>query len=121
MSSDAGYGKFVCLPVEATAALEQTGNVPWVYVKARETLHGSLQQLLYGSVGREDSYKELTESNALRSKLEFIHMVVQDWINGGGLGCLGDLKDYEWTGAQLASDRKRHDWTSVGRFGGDVF
>lgn len=121
LSSDAGYGKLVCLPVEGTAALQETGNVPWMHVKARETLHGSLQQLLYGSVGKEDSYKELTESNALRSKLEFIHGLVQGWITGGGLGCLGDLKDYEWTGAQVASDRKRHDWTSVGRFGGDVF
>jgi myosin-1 len=92
-----------------------------MHVKARETLNGSLQQLLYGSIGKEDSYKELTESNGLRSKLEFIHELVQGWIGGGGLGCLRDLKDHEWTGAQVASDRKRHDWTSVGRFGGDVF
>lgn len=121
LSSDAGYGKFVCLPVEGTDALRETGNVKWEHVKARETLHGSLQQLLYGSVDKEDSYKELTESNALRAKLEFILTIIKGWIEGGGLGCLGEPKEYEWKGLQLASDRKRHDWASVGRFGGDVF
>jgi myosin I len=121
LSSDAGYGKFVCLPVEATRALKETGNVPWQHVKARENLYGSLQQLLYGSADKEDRYKDLTESNELRAKLEFIHTVIQDWIEGGGLGCLENLQAYEWTGVQIATERKRHDWTSVGRFGGDIF
>jgi len=121
LSSDAGYGKLVCLSVEATIALQDTGKIPWEYVKARETLYGSLQQLLYGSVSKEDSYKELTEANALRAKLEFIQSIVRSWIEGGGLGCLVTPTDYEWTGAQIASDRKRHDWASVGRYGGDVF
>lgn len=122
LSSDAGYGKFVCLSVEATAALRETGSVPWQHVKSRETLHGSLQQLLYGSADKEeDSYKELTECNALRAKLKFIRTVINGWIQGGGLGCLEEPKQYEWKGLQVASDRKRHDWASVGRFGGDVF
>lgn len=121
LSSDGGYGKFVCIPVAGTAALKSTGKVPWEHVKARETLHGSLQQLLYGSVDREDSYKDLTESNALRAKLEFIQTIVKGWTDGGGLGCLAEPMDFEWRGLQVASDRKRHDWASVGRFGGDVF
>lgn len=101
--------------------MKKTNKVPWEYVKSRETLHASLQQLLYGSVRQEDSYKELTEANNLRGKLEFIQTIVQDWIAGGGLGCLEVLKDYEWRGVQPATDRKRHDWASVGRYGGDVF
>jgi myosin-1 len=107
--------------MEGAAVLKETKKVPWDFVKSRETLHGSLQQLMYGSVRQEDSYKELTEANDLRGKLEFIQAIVEDWITGGGLGCLGDLKDYEWRGVQPVTDRKRHDWASVGRYGGDVF
>ncbi|KAF1975206.1 hypothetical protein BU23DRAFT_459195 [Bimuria novae-zelandiae CBS 107.79] len=113
LSSDATYGKLVCLSMEGAAVLNDTNKVPWDYVKSRETLHGSLQQLLYGSVRQEDSYKELTEANDLRGKLEFIQTIVDNWISGGGLGCLGDLKDYEWRGVQPVTDRKRHDWASA--------
>ncbi|KAF2634948.1 hypothetical protein P280DRAFT_502182 [Massarina eburnea CBS 473.64] len=112
LSSDAGYGKFVCLPTKGQEILKETNSVPWQYVKARETLYGSLQQLMYGSIDREDTYKELTESNALRAKIEFIHDVFREWIEGGGIGCLETPTDWEWTGPQLASDRKRHDWSS---------
>ena len=107
--------------MEGAAVLNETSKVPWDFVKSRRTLHGSLQQLLYGSIRQEDSYKELTEANDLRGKLEFIHGIIEDWITGGGLGCLGDLKGYEWRGVQPVTDRKRHDWASVGRYGGDVF
>jgi myosin-1 len=89
-------------------------------VKARANLRGSLQQLLYGSADKEDSYKELTESNLLRAKIEFIYAVVVEWCQQGGLGCLADPKMYSWGGPQLEESR-RLDWASVGRFGGDVF
>jgi myosin-1 len=122
LSSDAGYGKFLCLPAEGQEILRATNDVPFTYVRKRKTLYGSLQQLMYGSsVDKDDSYRELTESNELRAKIEFIHRIFQAWIEGGGLGCLSNPTDWEWTGTQLASDRKRHDWSSVGRFGGDVF
>jgi myosin-1 len=94
--------------------------VPWKHVKARSHLRGSLQQLLYGSADKEDSYKELTECNYLRAKIEFIHAVVAEWCVEGGLGCLVDPKIYSWDGPQL-EESKRLDWASVGRFGGDVF
>jgi myosin-1 len=120
LSSDAGYSHFLCLPLDATSLLEETGNVPWKHVKARAHLRGSLQQLLYGSADKEDDYKELTESNLLRAKVEFIFAVVVEWCQQGGLGCLADPKVYSWGGPQL-EESKRLDWASVGRFGGDVF
>jgi myosin-1 len=120
LSSDAGYCKFLCLPLDATTLLEETGNVPWRHVKGRANLQASLQQLLYGSADKEDSYKELTESNLLRQKIEFIHSLVAEWCQQGGLGCLVEPKDYSWTGPQL-EETKRLDWASVGRYGGDVF
>lgn len=109
------------MPVKATEILKQTGEVPFHYVRGRETLYGSLQQLMYGSIDREDRYKDLTEGNQLRQKIEFISSIFTEWIAEGGLGCLADPKNWEWKGPQLTSDRKRHDWSSVGRFGGDVF
>jgi myosin-1 len=120
LSSDAGTCKFLCLPLEATSLLEENGNVPWKYVKARSILQGSLQQLLYGSADKEDSYKEQTESNLLRPKIEFIHNLVSEWCQQGGIGCLVEPRDHVWGGPQL-EETKRLDWASVGRYGGDVF
>ncbi|KAJ4336454.1 class II myosin, partial [Ascochyta clinopodiicola] len=119
LSSDGGYATFLCLPYEATALLEATGNVPWRHVRARETLKGSLQQLLYGSADKADGYKEITQGNQLREKIEFIYTVVEEWVREGGLGCLVDPKEYSWTGPQL-EETKRLDWASVGRSGGDA-
>jgi myosin-1 len=120
LSADAGTCKFLCLPVEAALMMEESGNVPWKYVKARSILQGSLQQLLYGSADKEDSYKEQTESNLLRPKIEFIYNLVAEWCQEGGLGCLVEPKDHVWNGPQL-EETKRLDWASVGRYGGDVF
>ncbi|KAJ8117286.1 hypothetical protein OPT61_g1498 [Boeremia exigua] len=118
LSSDGGYATFLCLPYEATALLEATGNVPWRHVRARETLKGSLQQLLYGSADRADGYKEITQGNHLREKIEFIYAVVEEWVREEGLGRLVEPKEYSWTGPQL-EETKRLDWASVGRSGGD--
>ncbi|KAF2736651.1 Pkinase-domain-containing protein [Polyplosphaeria fusca] len=118
-SPDAGYCNFTCLSLEATDYLRQTGDVPWRCIKDREILQGSLQQLLYGSADKDDTYKEITEGNFLRMKLEFIESIMNGWIEGGGIGCLAGPEEYTWTGPQL-EDNKKQDWVTVGRFGGDV-
>lgn len=110
----------MCLSLEATIRLKEKGDVPWKNIRDRENLHGSLQQLLYGSAEKPDAYKAITEGNYLRTKLEFIVSVLDGWIQGGGLGCLLDPQAYLWEGHQLEDNRKQ-DWVSVGRFGGDVF
>jgi myosin-1 len=95
------------------------GDVQWKSIRDRENLRGSLQQLLYGSADRADTYAKITEGNVLREKLEFIVSVIEGWISGGGLGCLKNPQEYTWDGHQL-EDNKKQDWVSVGRFGGDV-
>ena len=120
LSPDAGTCRFLCLPIEATSLLEDGASLPWKYVKNRSNLQGSLQQLLYGSADRADSYKEQTEGNLLRLKIEFIHNLVSEWCQQGGLGCVIEPKDHVWTGPQL-EETKRMDWASVGRYGGDFF
>jgi myosin-1 len=104
--------------LEATNWLKDNGDLPWKHIKGRATLHGSLQQLLYGSAVKEDPVKEITEGNCLRAKLEFIISVVDGWIQGGGLGCLVEPQTFAWEGQQL-EENKKLDWASVGRFGGD--
>jgi myosin-1 len=120
LSSEAGYCKFLCLPSEATAKLEDGGDVAWKFIRERATLQASLQQLLYGSADKKDSYKELTERNHLRAKIEFIYELVAGWCQQGGLGCLKEPKDHSWGGPRL-DEGKRMDWASVGRYGGDIF
>lgn len=119
LSSDAGYCRFICLPLEGTTLLKETGEVPWKCIKDRHFLYGSLQQFLYGSADKTDAYKAITEGNSLRLKLEFIISVLDGWIEGGGIGCLAEPTKYNWTGPQL-EDNKKLDWASVGRYGGDV-
>jgi myosin I len=118
LTSDAGYCNFVCLSLEAAFRLQQKGSVPWKDIRDREMLYGSLQQLLYGSADKTDAYKEITEANSLRAKLEFIVSIIDGWLQGGGLGCLSHPQAYVWEGHQL-EDNKKQDYVSVGRFGGD--
>lgn len=120
LSPSADYANFICLSVEATTWLRENGNLPWKHIKERKTLHGSLQQLLYGSADRTaDPIKQVTQGNCLREKLEFIMSVAEGWIQGGGLGCLKTPEDFAWEGTQL-EENKKLDWASVGRLGGDV-
>lgn len=94
-------------------------HLPWKYVKTRAVLAASLQKLLFGTADQEN-YKEQTEVNLLREKIEFIHRLVSEWCQQGGLGCLAKPTDHVWEGPQL-EETKRLDWASVGRYGGDVF
>lgn len=123
LSSDAGYCRLICLSVEASEYLKEHGDLPWKHIKSREILHGSLQQLLYGSADKTDPVpvKEITEGNALREKLEFLLSVVEGWLEGGGLGRLANLHDYTWKGQQLDEKDKKLDWASVGRRGSEAF
>jgi myosin-1 len=120
LSSDAGSAKFLCLSEEGAVLLEETGNVPWKYVKTRANLEASLLELLEGRADGSDNLQEQTECNNLRAKIEFIYNLVAEWCQQGGLGCLADPKIYSWTGPRL-DESKRLDWASVGRYGGDVF
>ncbi|KAH7408224.1 P-loop containing nucleoside triphosphate hydrolase protein [Phaeosphaeria sp. MPI-PUGE-AT-0046c] len=113
LSSDAGTCRFMCLPLEAVSLLGGEEKMPWKYVKGRSVLQSSLQQLLYGSVDKEeDSYKEQTEGNLLRLKIEFIYNLVSEWCDQGGLGCLVEPKNHVWSGPQL-EETKRLDWASA--------
>jgi len=55
-----------------------------------------------------------------RQKLEFLLQVVNQWIAGGGLGCmLPGEEQLQWTGSWVKDHAKKIDWITVGRHGGD--
>jgi myosin-1 len=103
--------------------LKQHNDLPFKYIRTRELLSGSPTDLMFGtSKGKGDMQIILTtEANMLREKLRLVVSVLGQWIAGGGLGCGpdGDVQRIEWSGPQL-DEGKKEEWTTVGRFGGDV-
>jgi myosin-1 len=103
--------------------LKQYGELPFRYIRSRELLSGSPTELLFGtSKGKGDMRTILTtEANMLREKLRLVVTVVGQWISAGGLGCspVADVQRVEWNGPQL-DEGKKEEWTTVGRFGGDI-
>jgi myosin-1 len=123
ISADGTYCNFTCLSTEAMAYLKQNGDLPFKYIRSRKLLSGSPTELMFGtSKGKGDMQTILTtEANMLREKLRLVVTVVGQWIAGGGLGCSpdGEVQRVEWNGPQL-DEGKKEEWTTVGRFGGDI-
>ena len=118
-SADAEYCVFTCLSSEAAEHLVEHSDLPFKYIRGREILKSSLQNLLYGSAEVTVAFRKMTEANLLRQKLEFIISVMDEWVIAGGLGCLSEPDSLKWEGPQL-EDGKKQDWVTVGRFGGDA-
>jgi hypothetical protein len=98
--------------------LQDHGDLPVKYVKHRDILSSSPNQLLNGSSKASNQAK----ANQLQLKLKFITDVLDLWIEGNGLGCRPSNNYWPtWTGAKLDdAGGKKMDWITVGRFGGDV-
>lgn len=99
------------------AHLHEHNELPFKFIKTRNVLSGTLDSLLYGDA----KTVVITEANLLRQKLGFVADVVEQWVNGGGLGCSPDarIQRLPWTGPRL-EDGKKEEWITVGRFGGDT-
>jgi myosin-1 len=129
VSPDGTYLNFTCLSPEAMAHLRTHNDLPFKYIRSRELLSGSPAELLYGTTmtttgkGSKGEMRALltTEANMLREKLELVVKVAGQWVEGGGLGCTprGGTQKVLWTGPML-DEGKKEEWTTVGRFGGDV-
>ena len=67
--------------------------------------------------------RAVVEANVFASKIEFVVGLFDAWAAAGGIGCLPpEAQRFQWEGPQLAGEgeRKRGDWVTVGRFGGDA-
>ncbi|GME34038.1 uncharacterized protein K452DRAFT_294428 [Neofusicoccum parvum] len=120
ISSDGCFCNFTCLSPEAAEYLEQYGEVPYRYIKTRNTLTTSLRTLLNATGEKGAPIKALAEANYLTEKLRFIMKVMEGWVAGGGLGCsTKETARLRWEGP-LVEDEKKQEWVTVGRFGGDA-
>ena len=100
--------------------LKENGDLPYKFIKQRDVLSGSVAGLLYGIKDAHSTLVKTTEANLFRKKLRYVVDVVDEWIEGGGLGCSEDgSRRPRWDGPQL-EDGKKQDWVTVGRHGGDV-
>lgn len=124
LSADGTYLNFTCLSPEAMAHLRQHNDLPFKYIRARELLSGSPADLLYGTArGGKGEMRALltTEANLLREKLALVAQVAGQWVDARGLGRAPgvEVQKVLWTGPML-DEGKKEEWTTVGRFDGDV-
>lgn len=120
VSSDGCFCNFTCLSLEAARHLQQHGEVPYRYIKTRNTLTTSLRTLLHATGEKGAPVKALAEANYLKERLQFIMTVIDGWVAGGGLGCsTRETARLRWEGP-LVEDEKKQEWVTVGRFGGDA-
>ncbi|KKY13092.1 putative plk plk-unclassified protein kinase [Diplodia seriata] len=120
LSADGCFCNFTCLSLEAAQYLEQFGEVPYKYIKTRNTLTTSLRTLLNATGEKGAPIKALAEANYLKEKLQFIMTVIDGWVAGGGLGCsTRATARLRWEGP-LVEDERKQEWVTVGRAGGDA-
>lgn len=109
------------IPVEGFAAIEQQNELPVRLLRERETLFRPVHALLYGSQsGRgQKAFAEIVNANLMEEKLAFLLSVVNQWIEGRGLGCAGSDEKLQWHGPWVKEHARKIDWITVGRRGGD--
>ncbi|KAF2228647.1 Pkinase-domain-containing protein [Viridothelium virens] len=114
------------LTAVAARHLRAQRELPQKYIRQRATLACSTEALLRGtSIGGDGELRrfgEVVRANAVREKLELVRGVVEGWIEGGGLGRIGEGKDARevfWDGQMAEDSGKKLEWVTVGRFGGD--
>ncbi|EKG22286.1 hypothetical protein MPH_00353 [Macrophomina phaseolina MS6] len=76
LSADGCFCNFTCLSIEAAEHLEQYGEVPYRYIKTRNTLTTSLRTLLNAMGEKGAPIRALAEANCLKEKLQFIMTAV---------------------------------------------
>ncbi|KAK8162821.1 P-loop containing nucleoside triphosphate hydrolase protein [Phyllosticta citrichinensis] len=110
LSADGCFCNFTCLSLEATQHLAEFGELPFKYIRQRNVLTCLLRTLLHAQGANGAEIKALASANLLKEKLDFIVMVVDAWICGGGLGRSSDR--LQWNGPQL-DDGKKQDWITA--------
>lgn len=110
----------ICISVEAAGYLALNSELLPHHVATREVLAGSVQSLLHDS---NRLRSRLCKSNKLAEKLDFIHEMVSQWIEHGGLGRMDEDEGGEklrWGGPSIKECARKPDSITVGRYGGDV-
>jgi myosin-1 len=117
LSADGKYSNFTCLPTDAMDHIQKHGDLPFKCIKRRNVLSGPVSTLLNGP----PEITKISSGNLLEQKLRFVADVVDQWIQGKGLGCRPEGSSrIRWNGPHLEdAGGKKVDYITVGRFGGD--
>jgi len=109
------------VPVEGVTAIQQSNELPTRLLRERETLAHPTHSMLYGSQpGRgQRMFAEKVKANMVEAKLVFLLQILEQWIEGGGLGCAKRDEKLQWQGLWVQEHARKIDWVTVGRLGGD--
>lgn len=112
-----------CISPEAAAYLSSHSDLLPHHVSSREVYADTTSSLL-NEGGRIRA--RIVKTNAVKSKLDFVLQVVQQYITNEGLGRLDEdagvgsgVDDLCWNGLTVKDGSKKVDRVTVGRFGGD--
>lgn len=98
-------------------------ELPAKLLRDRVILDQPLESLLYGCQleGESEPFADVVRANMFEQKLEFLLMVLDQWLEGGGLGrsLSGSSEPLQWDGLWVKDHAKKVDWVTVGRYGGD--
>ena len=134
LSADGTWCDFYHLPLEAARDLSQNGTLPATALDDRQRLSYPLQTLLnfMAKPSRSTTRKRpeidpmiqgIPQANGFRQKIEFIRLVVKEWVSNGGLG-KSDMSSegrLRWLGSRESVNVKpiKHVWCTVGASHGD--
>jgi myosin-1 len=108
-------------------AIQQNNELPPKLLRERKIMTHPVHALLYGSQpgrGRR-SFADVVNANMFEQKLEFLLSVMEQWVEGGGLGCIrgrtgtGEFDRLQWQGLWVKEHARKMDWVTVGKLGGD--
>lgn len=97
-------------------------ELPARLLRDRTILDKPLESLLYGcqTAGDNMPFADVVKANMFEEKLEFLLQVMDQWLEGGGLGRAPEGSDkLQWNGLWVKDHAKKVDWITVGRSGGD--
>lgn len=135
ISGDGTWCDFYHLPLEAARDLSVKGTIPPSALDDRQRLSYPLQTLLnfMAKPSRSTTRKRpeidpmiqgIPHANDFRKKIEFIRLVVKEWVTNGGLGNsnMEPAGRLRWAGCREVVNVKtpyKHVWVTVGARDGD--
>lgn len=110
---------YYCLPVDAARRLKGGEILTPQLLNERVLLSHSVADLLKSCDKGKAKDAEMLRENQFREKMEFASDTFGIWLKEGGLGCLGEEKQFHWTGMSEKRVKGGLTWASVGAKGGD--
>ncbi|KAI4163764.1 MAG: hypothetical protein LQ342_002537 [Letrouitia transgressa] len=120
VSADGKEVDYYCLPVEAARRLKGGEILTPQLLNGRVLLSHPVADILKSCDEGKTKDGEMLRENQFREKMEFARDAFGIWLKEGGLGCLGEEKQFHWIGMSEKRVKGGLTWASVGAKGGDL-